>query len=106
MKTIPNRSFKIKLREDDAEFLTTAALIDITLVQAPDPSPENPRGGFDFVTMRERKRVSDVLEKLAKDAVEIVFEDADYAVVRKCAKAYRWGVNHPALLDFASLLEL
>lgn len=105
MKTIPNLTFTIKAAPDSDKNATTADILRATLAQPPAPTAENPRGGFDFATMRARNRIADVLDKVKRGG-EIKLEDADFAAAVQCVKDYRWPSAHPDFLKFAELFGL
>lgn len=89
MKKLPILQYAIRTRPEDTADATTVELIRMVLAQPPTPSPQNPNGGFDFLEVRARNRIADALDKLTTEAKEIKFEDADFAVVVQCVRAFR-----------------
>ncbi len=107
MKKLPILNYALRADVNAINQATTVDLIRLVLAPPPAPSPENPRGGFDFLTIRARNRVADVLDKLPADAKEIKFEDADYATTVQCVRDYRgWLTPHKEIDRFVTQFGL
>ena len=67
-----------------------------------------PINGLDLATIRARSRVMDTVEKLEKDAGNLVLklEDTDYTAAKEAIRQVRWNVLSKHLIRFAEQFEL
>lgn len=90
----------LRMKADEAAGNPTAEVIKAVLNQPPP-------GGFQVAEMRARLRIYGAVEKYLETAAEggptdslLHLEDADAAVLRKCAEAAKWPSLHPGLVAF------
>lgn len=94
MKTISNKETAIT--DIDGKLMTRA---DLLILVADKP----PAGGMTIAIMRERTRITDVIEKAGKG--DITLEDNDFNNLKVAYESFGWGKKHKDLLDLADHLS-
>lgn len=101
MKYIQLKDGKIAYQGQGEATITTQQLIMAAL----DNPPEK---GFTVSEMRARGRIADQLHEQTKETdlpSSVHFEDADFAVLKKCVLEMRWAVRSAFILDFVDQFD-
>lgn len=93
MKTVENKTTKIKVSED--KYLTYADLLSIVIDK---PIREG-------ITLDEMRRDLRILDVIKQETETLSFEDKDFEIVKEAVKSSKWAIRHEDLLEFASYIS-